>query len=136
MKKILAAGLVALVLAGCAASGVKVTDAHLADMKPGETTEAQIVQSFGSPTVRTRMSDGNTMLIYSYYETKIRPESFIPIAGIFLGGGDTRTNTVTLRFDRTGTLIDTSSSESTIGYGRGIAAGAVSQQPTMQPRQE
>lgn len=136
MRKILAVSMVALALVGCAASGVKVTDAHLSDLKKGETTEAQVVQSFGSPTIRTRMGDGSTMVIYSYYEMKVRPETFIPFAGAFVGGSDGRTNTVTLRFDPEGKLIDTSSSESTFGYGMGAAAGSVSQQPTMQPRQQ
>lgn len=136
MGKILAMALAALALAGCAASGVKVTDAHLAGLKPGETTETQVAQSLGAPTMRTRMSDGSTMMIYSYYEMKVRPETFIPFAGAFIGGSDGRTNTVTLRFDPSGKLIDTSSSESTFGYGMGAAAGAVSQQPTMQPRQQ
>lgn len=110
MKKTLAVGLVALALVGCAASGVKVTDAHLSDMKPGETTEAQVVQSLGAPTMRTRLGDGSTMVIYSYFETKVRPETFIPFAGAFVGGSDGRTSTVTLRFDPAGKLIDTSSS--------------------------
>lgn len=136
MKKVFAAGLVALALVGCAASGVKVTDAHLSGLKPGETTEAQVVQSLGAPTMRTRMSDGSTMVIYSYYEAKVRPETFIPFAGAFIGGSDGRTSTVTLRFDQAGKLVDTSSSESTFGYGMGAAAGTISQQPTMQPRQQ
>lgn len=136
MRKIFTLAAAALALAGCAASGVKVTDAHMSSLKPGETTEAQVVQSFGAPTIRTRMGDGSTMVIYSYYEAKVRPETFIPFAGAFIGGSDGRTNTVTLRFDPAGKLIDTSSSESTFGYGMGAAAGAISQQPTMQPRQQ
>lgn len=136
MRKLAVVAMVVLALSGCAASGVKVTDAHLSSMKPGETTEAQVVQSLGAPTMRTRMGDGSTMVIYSYHETKVRPETFIPFAGAFIGGSDGRTNTVTLRFDPAGKLIDTSSSESTFGYGMGAAAGFVSQQPTMQPRQQ
>ncbi|MDD2728343.1 hypothetical protein [Malikia sp.] len=130
-------GLIASValLAGCAAAGVKVTDQQLSVLKPGESTEAHAAQVLGKPTVRTRMGDGTTMLTYSYYETKVRPETFIPFAGAFIGGSDSRSTVVTLNFDQEGKLLRTSSTESTFGSGMGIAAGAVSQVPTEQPKQ-
>lgn len=126
---------VAALLAGCAAAGIKVTEQQLSALKPGESTEAHAVQLLGQPTVRSRMSDGMTTLAYSYFETKVRPETFIPFAGAFIGGSDTRTNTVVLRFDQAGKLLNTTSSESTFGSGMGVAAGTLSQEPTMQPKQ-
>ena len=130
-------GLIAVValLAGCAAAGVKVTEQQLTTLKPGGSTEAHAVQLLGQPTVRSRMSDGTTTLAYSYFETKVRPETFIPFAGAFIGGSDSRTNTVVLRFDQAGKLLNTSSTESTFGSGMGIAAGTLSQEPTLQPKQ-
>lgn len=130
-------GLIAVValLAGCAAAGVKVTEQQLTTLKPVESTEAHAVQLLGQPTVRSRMSDGTTTLAYSYFETKVRPETFIPFAGAFIGGSDSRTNTVVLRFDQAGKLLNTSSTESTFGSGMGIAAGTLSQEPTLQPKQ-
>jgi len=130
------AGLIAaLVLAGCAASGVKVTDEHIASLKAGESTESQVVAQLGAPTMRMRLSDGTSIMVYSYSEVQVRPSTFIPIVGAFAGGSDMRSNTVTLRFDRDGKLIDTTSSQTNYGTGTGLAAGAVSQEPTQQPRQ-
>jgi outer membrane protein assembly factor BamE (lipoprotein component of BamABCDE complex) len=114
----------ALVLAGCAASGIRVTDDQLKTMKPGETTEAQAVAAFGKPTMRMRQADGSVLVLYTYVEVSTRPETFIPIVGAFVGGADSRTNTVTLRFGPDGRLMDTSASESQIGTGTGLAAGA------------
>jgi outer membrane protein assembly factor BamE (lipoprotein component of BamABCDE complex) len=133
--RILGFVLTVALLAGCAAGGVKVTDQQLGSLKPGETTEQQVTQLLGRPTMRTRMHDGSAMVFYSYYEAKVRPETFIPFAGAFVGGTDTRTNTVMLRFDQDGKLLTTSSTESAFGSGLGAAAGQISSEPTMQPRQ-
>lgn len=127
--------MVAATLAGCAASGVKVTEGQLQALQPGVTTEAEAVGRLGQPTVRTRMGDGSVMAIYSYAEVKVRGATFIPIVGAFAGGSDMRTTTVTLRFDAAGKLIDTTSSAGVYGTGMGAAAGAVSSEPTQQPRQ-
>lgn len=125
----------ALVMAGCAATGVKVSEDQLAALKAGETTEAQIVAKLGQPTARTRLGDGTVMLQYVYAESKVRASTYIPIVGAFTGGADTRSNVVMLRFGIDGKLIDTTSSASTYGTGTGLAAGAVTTAPTQQPRQ-
>lgn len=122
-------------LAACAATGVKVTDEQLSALKVGESTEAQVVQQFGNPTMRMRLQDGTTMVMYSYHEHVTRPETFIPIVGGLVGGADMRSNSVTLRFGRDGKLLTTSSSQMAFGTGLGAAAGAVNTQPTQQPRQ-
>ena len=38
-----------IALAGCGATGVKVSDAQVAAFKPGETTEAQVAALLGQP---------------------------------------------------------------------------------------
>lgn len=102
----------AAALAGCATVGTKVTDDHLATLRPGVSTEADAVQMFGPPTVRTRQADGSVLLAYSHVDMRIRPATFIPFVGLFAGGSDTQTNTVSLRFGPDGRLLDTSSSVS------------------------
>ena len=54
-----------IALAGCGATGVKVSDAQVAAFKPGETTEAQVAALLGQPNMRTRLPDGTVMVIYS-----------------------------------------------------------------------
>jgi hypothetical protein len=122
-------------LAGCAATGVKVTDAHVAAFKPGEATEAQVTQSLGQPTMRMRMPDGTVMLVYSYAEASVRPATFIPIIGGLVGGSDSRSTSMTLRFGADGKLIDTTSSSATFGTGMGPSAGKVGGTSSEQPRQ-
>lgn len=123
-----------VVLAGCAAGGVKVSDAQLAAFKPGKATIAQVVSTLGAPTMQTRLADGTSMLIYSYYEARVRPATLIPIVGAFAGGSDSTSTTATLRFDAAGRLLDTSTSSSAYGTGTGLSAGQIAPATLDQPR--
>lgn len=84
--------------------------------------------------MQTRLADGTSMVIYSHYEAKVRPETFIPLVGAFVGGSDATSNTATLRFDASDKLIDTSSSSSTFGTGMGLSAGKIEPTTLDQPR--
>ena len=121
---------VALAVAGCSASGVKVDPATVASFKPGQTTAAQVVAALGAPSYDVALGDGSRMMAYSYAQMSVRPETFIPIVGAFAGGADSRSSTVTLRFKPDGTLADTTSSTVTMGSANGQPVTA----PTNQPR--
>ena len=124
----------AAALAGCAASGVKVTDGQLSSFKAGETTKAQVIAAIGAPTMQMRLADGTSMVVYSHYEAKVRPETFIPFVGGFVGGSDSTSNTATLRFDASDRLIDTTSASSAMGSGMGFSAGKIEPATLDQPR--
>jgi outer membrane protein assembly factor BamE (lipoprotein component of BamABCDE complex) len=119
----------AALLYGCAATGVRVTEDQAAALKPGATTESEVVQRFGPPTMRMRQADGTLLLIYSHAEAQVRPATFIPLIGGLVGGSDVRSTTVTLRFDGNGRLIDTTSATSAYGTGPGGAVEPVPDQP-------
>lgn len=131
--KLFTMALAAIAIAGCAASGVRVTDDQVAHFQKGVTTKAEVLQALGQPTVQTRLADGSSVVVYSFYETAVRPATLIPIVGAFAGGADSRSNTMTLRFDQQGKLIDTTSSTYASGTGNGLSAGAVTPVPD-QPR--
>src|SRR5690554_6309650 len=109
MKKI-AAIAAALILAGCASSGVRVTDDQMSQFKEGQTTKQDVIAALGQPTTTMRNSDGTTMVMYTYSEARTRGSTFIPIVGAFAGGVDTRSSNVVLTFDQRGVLQSTSSS--------------------------
>ncbi|MCT9812413.1 hypothetical protein N0K08_17355 [Acidovorax sp. Be4] len=132
--KIIAVIALAAALAGCAAGGVKVTDGQLASFKTGETTKAQVIAAIGAPNMQMRLADGTSMVIYSHYEAKVRPETFIPFVGGFVGGSDSTSTTATLRFDASDKLLDTSSSSSAFGSGMGLSAGKIEPATLDQPR--
>ena len=125
---------VAAILAGCAATGVMVTDDQIAQFKTGESTEPQVIAALGQPSMRMRLADSSTMLVYTYSQYSTRPATFIPIVGAFAGGSDYKTNSVTLMFDTTGKLKSTTSSQSAGGVGMGASSGLTAPVDTQQPR--
>lgn len=112
-----------LALAGCVAMGVQVTESQLKSFERGKSTVGQVVSSLGQPTSSTLSADGTRMLMYMYTEAQARPESFIPYVGAFIGGSDSRSNMVMMRFDASGVLIDYTASTSQIGTGTGFSSG-------------
>jgi len=81
----IAAVIVAL-LAGCASTGENFDEGKVSQIKKGETTEAQLIQMFGQPQSRGVNSEGATTLTWTYIESRVKGESFIPYAGPFVGG--------------------------------------------------
>lgn len=114
MKKAAMIFSLAIGLMGCAAisTGVQVSDSQVSQFKKGETTKAQVLAALGPPTQQTKQSDGTSSLIYSYGESKARPESYIPIVGLFAGVVDTRANTVLLQFDASDKLLSSGTTTS------------------------
>jgi hypothetical protein len=88
MRWILALGLLGL-LAGCAASGVKVSEQQAQSFKVGTSTYNDVVAALGPPTSTTVNSDGIRMAAYNY--TSSRRTSF-PISAHL--SRDTTTNRV------------------------------------------
>ncbi len=75
---------------GCHTMGQQIDQSKVAEIKKGQTTEADLVQMFGPPNQRTVSSEGNTILMWMYHETRVKGASFIPIVGLFAGGADTK----------------------------------------------
>lgn len=113
-------------LAGCASSGVRVTEAQTSGFVKGETSKSDVLNALGKPTSQLRMSDGTSTLIYSYSEISTRPATFIPYIGLFVGGADTRSNSVILKFDKNDKLLEYASSDSEMGTGMGFSSGGTS----------
>ena len=88
----------AALFAGCASVGNNFDDSKVSQIKKGETTEAELIQIFGEPQNRNVNSEGRTVLIltWTYAESKVRGESFIPYAGAFMGGHDTKSKSLTV----------------------------------------
>lgn len=125
---------VALLLGGCAAGGVKVSEAQLSHFQPGVTTKLQVIGALGPPTIQMRLADGTSMVVYSYYEARVRPQTFIPVVGAVVGGSDSTSTTATLRFDAADKLLDTSTSSSSFGTGMGPSAGQITPTTVDQPK--
>ena len=135
MKKLLVTIFLLMFVLGCAATGVEVKQESLTELKKGETTIPEVVSKFGEPTTKTLNMDGTQTLMYAYYQSTVRPETFIPYIGGLVGGADTKVNSVILMFDKNGVLENFSASESKYGTGTGLASGTtINEDRTEQPQ--
>lgn len=124
--KMMTGMMLALSVAACASSGVKVGQDKMSTLQKGRTTYAEVMQGFGRPSGSTLNSDGTRTISYNYFGYQTRPENFIPIVGSFLGGADMEHTNVTMSFDRNGVLRDFTSTEGGSGTSSGL--GGLSQQ--------
>ena len=88
------ATMITAILVGCAASGSNFDESKVAQIKKGETTEAQLIQMFGQPQNHTVNSEGQTIDTWLYTEATVKGESFIPYAGAFVGGTNSKNKTL------------------------------------------
>jgi hypothetical protein len=84
-------------------------------LKPGVTTQAEVLKAFGSPNNMALNKDGGELWIYDQITTYSESEISSSGASIIVAGSSasssrnrsaTQTLTVILDFDRTGTLIE------------------------------
>jgi len=115
-------GSVALI-AGCAASGVQVSDQQAQSFRVGHATYGDVVAQLGEPTTVTTSNNGQRIAVYSYSAISARPQNFIPYIGPFVAGYDTKSSAVSFIFDARGVLRETSSTQSNRGIGANLAAG-------------
>lgn len=120
----LAAVATAVALVGCASSGVQVTEQQAQTFQVGKSTYPEVVSVLGEPTSVTSSTNGNRVAVYSYSAVASRPQNFIPYIGPLVAGYDTKSSAVTFVFDPKGVLKETSSTQSNLGAGANLAAGA------------
>jgi outer membrane protein assembly factor BamE (lipoprotein component of BamABCDE complex) len=127
-----AATLLAVSLVGCGTSGVQVSPEQASAIQRGVSTEADVRASLGSPT-GVSVVNGRRILVYSGSAYSVRPQSFIPIVGAFVGGADVRTSMVMITIGEDGKVSDVQSHHQEQGSATGLAAQPVPQAP-QQPR--
>jgi outer membrane protein assembly factor BamE (lipoprotein component of BamABCDE complex) len=100
--KAVAALLIMALLASCASVGTPIAQENVKKIRPGVTTEADLVRMFGQPSTKTLDSNGKTILGWIYSEAQTKGTTFIPIAGAFVGGVNTRTQMLSVLIGRNG----------------------------------
>src|ERR1044071_5613683 len=116
--------LVALGLAGCAASGVQVTEQQAQSFVVGKSTYGEVVSALGEPTTATTSSKGERTAVYSYTAVSSRLQNYLPYVGGLVSGYDTKSSNVTFVFDARGVLRDTTSTQANLGSGANLAASS------------
>jgi hypothetical protein len=120
---IIALGFCGLV-AGCASSGVKVSEQQAGAFKVGTSTYGDVTAALGAPTTSTVAADGTRMAVYAYSSFRSQPQNFIPYLGPLVAGYDSQASSVTFTFNQAGVLTGTSSTQTGMGTGANLAAGS------------
>lgn len=130
---IVGAVLVSTMLAACMSTGVKVDPQQVASFRAGVTTKQEVESRLGSPTVQSMLPDGTSILVYSFTSAQARPASFIPLIGMFAGGADVKSQSVSFQFGPDGILKGSTSTAAQSGSQMGTTTSTPMQ--TDQPRQ-
>jgi outer membrane protein assembly factor BamE (lipoprotein component of BamABCDE complex) len=107
-----------IVLGGCVDSGnPTVRDPRvISSIQKGYTTKAQLKTMLGEPQKVTTDSNGTEIWRYSYNETEIDGETFIPIYGLFAGGASSNVTDLDVYFDTNGIVTEYMSSQGNYRY--------------------
>jgi hypothetical protein len=68
-----------------AMAGKSITQANINQIRPGQTTEADLVRVFGPPATKTACPPGEIALDW-FYASPISAQNYIPVIGPVLGG--------------------------------------------------
>ena len=135
MRGVVVSILGAMLLCGCAASGVQVSEQQAQSFQVGRSTYAEVVGQLGEPTSTSVDSKGARIATYSYNAVSSRPQNFLPYIGPLVAGYDTKSSAVTFTFNTRGVLTNMASTQSNVGAGSNLAAGSTQPAPnTSQPR--
>lgn len=107
-----------LMLTSCATVGNRQLEnpETAAKIKPGLTTKAEVRALAGEQSKTTFSDNGEETWDYVLSKSQIRGASFIPIVGLFAGGADVQTYTLTVRFRPDGIVKEVGSGK-TVGGG-------------------
>lgn len=134
--KVLRLGLLSagLICTACAAGGTQVKESQLSAFQKGKTTDQEVVATLGQPNVNSLLPDGARMMCYSYSQMAVRPQTFIPLVGGFIGGADMKSTSTCFQFAANGILKEYTTTASQIGSGSGLASGIQDSRVPNEPR--
>ena len=95
--------LVCAFVVGCTSSyGTRIEPDQVKEIEVGTTTEAEIREKFGKPTLTQTDTNGYKMIQYAYGEATSNKEGFLPYVGAFLGKTQSNYSTVAIEVDKEG----------------------------------
>jgi len=119
---VLLIALAGVAVGGCvsAAGQKKITNQDVVNqIVVGKSTKADVKALLGEPANALPYGDNDEMWMYHYTRGERRATSFIPYAGAFIGGADSKMATLTVRFGSDG-IVKYVGKGSMTGGGGGI----------------
>jgi len=121
--KNLAMVMATLMMIGCASTGHKIDQSSVNRIQNGVTTKAEVIGMIGSPEMITKKGNGDTVFVYHYTRSSIKPATFIPYVGAFVGGADTQHQMTNVTFGPDGIVKDYSSTQGGMEINMNLTAG-------------
>ena len=95
--------LLAVAIAGCSTTiGTPIAKEKVNQIRLGLTTEPDLLLLFGNPSTKTLDPSGNVVLTWVYSNASTKAETFVPVAGAFIGGYNTHVQQLTVLVNRKG----------------------------------
>ena len=120
-----------LLLSGCASVGRKIDMASADKIVKGTTNKAEVRKLLGSPESIGK-TDGAETWNYIYTRASSKPESFIPVIGLFAGGVNVQSQTLAVVFDASGVVSSVVSSQTGIESDSGATTGGKASMPEIE----
>ena len=113
--------LAAIAIAGCSTTiGKPIAKEKVNQIKLGYTTEPDLLLLFGNPSTKTLDPSGNVVMTWVYSSASTKAETFVPVAGAFIGGYNTKVQQLTVLLNRKGRVEKwtMNNSPGEVNYGR------------------
>jgi hypothetical protein len=104
--RVMALVLTAAALAACTSSGRPIDHVKADAFVPGRTTYAEVIAALGPPN-SMMTSAGVRTIAYSHLTVQTNPATFIPVVGLFAGGSQVTSDTVSFSFDQNNIMTNT-----------------------------
>lgn len=123
MKRVAVLAMATLLAIGCASTGHKIEQSAVNRIQSGVTTKAEVVSLVGNPEMVTKKGNGDTVFVYHYTRSSVKPATFIPYVGAFVGGADTQHQMTNITFGPDGIVKDYSSTQGGMETNMNLTAG-------------
>lgn len=123
MQRVFFGALLVAGLAGCYSVGRKIDMDAVKQIKQGESTREDVRGLLKSPDSISTDGYGNETWMYMYARASAKPESFVPVVGMFAGGANSQSQMVMVQFGPDGKVSNLITNISGMEVGSGASAG-------------
>jgi hypothetical protein len=93
-------------LVGCMSVGTNIDTSKISKIKKGVTTEADLLNLFGEPNQQSVSGNGLQTMEWTYVQSNITAQSFIPVVGDVFGGAKSANKSLRVTLGGNGKVQD------------------------------
>ena len=93
-------------MVGCMSVGTNIDTAKISRIHKGVTTEADLLNLFGEPNQRSVNGNGFKTMEWTYVQSNVTAQSFIPVVGDMFGGAKSANKSLRVTLGSNGRVQD------------------------------